>query len=117
MSVTLQWRTVTKEAMALTTPEAHTLVLRGVWQAYDSGAGELQTSNVRITVKAVPKNLSLGSLNVGNSSDSESEFEILYIKVVIDEVEHVELDKYSYIFRVDGKDYLESVRKGLGLAS
>lgn len=117
MSMTLQWRTVTKEAMALTTPEAHTLVLRGVWQAYDSGAGELQTSNVRITVKAMPKNLSLGSLNVGNSSDSESEFEILYIKVVIDEQEHVELDKYSYIFRVDGKDYLESVRKGLGLAS
>lgn len=117
MSMTLQWRTVTKEALKLMTQEAHSLTLRGVWQAYDAGAGALSVSNIKIAVKAVPKNFTMGALNVGNSSDSESEFEILYIKVTIDDVDYVELDKYSYIFRVNGTDYLQSVRKGLGLAS
>lgn len=117
MSMTLQWRTVQKEALKLMTQEAHSLTLRGVWQAYDSGSGTLKTSNLKIAVQAIPKNFTMGALNVGNSSDSESEFELVYIKITIDDIDYVELDKYSYIFKVNGTDYLQSVRKGLGLAS
>lgn len=115
MTCSFSWRTITKEATKLAAQQAHQLDLRGACQMYESGEGLLQSYPVKLTVKAIPKKLGLGNLNVGKSSDSESEFELTYIKMLIDGEEVVELDKFNYIFRVHGVDYLESVRRDLGM--
>ncbi|MCC8056433.1 phage major tail tube protein [Cloacibacillus sp.] len=117
MGLSMKWRTVTKEASDLMAQKAHSLECRGSVQRYNAGEGKLESYPIKITTKAVPKKFGLGSLNVGKSSDSESSFEILYIKVVVDGAEVVELDKYNYIFRVNDVDYLESIRKDLGLGN
>lgn len=117
MKMSLKWRTVTKEGAALLAQKAHSLELRGSCQRYNSESGTLSSYPVKITTKAVPKKYGLGSFNIGKSSDAENEFEILYIKVTVDGDEVLELDKFAYIFRVDGTDYLESVRSDLGLTS
>jgi hypothetical protein len=43
------------------------------------------------------------------------EFEVTYLKVSVDGKEIVEIDKYNYICRINGKDYLKEVRQALGL--
>jgi P2 family phage contractile tail tube protein len=71
---------------------------------------------MKVAVITLPKSFNMGNLNVGTNSDSSTEMECTYIKVWFDGKEVVELDKFNYIYRVNGVDYLESVRRDLGRA-
>ena len=115
MTATINWRTITEYATALTAPKSHAIDFRGSQQIYDAASGEYKTVPVRVSVRAVPKRTGLGSLEVGSTTDSESEFEVTYIKVFIDGKEAIEVDKYNFKFVVNGVDYLSSVRSDLGM--
>ena len=58
--------------------------------------------------------LNIGKLAVGEMTDTKTEFEVLYLKLTIDDKERIELDKFNYIYRVEGTDYLAGVRSALG---
>ncbi len=115
MTCTLNWRTAGKATIELAKPMAHQIELRGAVQVYDSAAGTYGTIAQKIVLKAVPKNVGLGKLDVGTTQDTSSEFEVNYIKVFIDGKEVFELDKYNYICKIDGVDFLAETRKALGL--
>lgn len=115
MTMTLHWRSMEPQAAALAEQKAHALELRGSQQAYDAAAGEYSTQPIRIVTRAIPKNFSLGSFEVGSAQEAESEFELTYLKVYVSGKEVLEIDKYNYIARFGGKDALSSVRKDLGL--
>ena len=66
---------------------------------------------VRVSVRCIPKRTGLGSLEVGSTTDSESEFELTYIKIYVNDIERLEIDKYNFKFVVNGVDYLSSVRR------
>ena len=116
MTTTFTWRTISADLTRLAEQKAHALDLRGSQQVYDAALGEYSTVPVRVSLRAVPKSISLGSFEVGASTDSESEFEVLYIKVDVGGKTLVEIDKYNYIARFNGEDKLASVRKDLGLS-
>ena len=115
IKLTLKWRTVNKKFIEFAAQQAHDLDLRSANQVYDAGSGTYSEEAVRITCRAVPRNLALGSLVVGKSADSSTEFEVLQMRVYIDGNEVLELDKYNFIYRVNGVDYLKGVRGSLGL--
>jgi P2 family phage contractile tail tube protein len=117
MTTELSWRAITDSATKLLAQKAHHLDLRGSVESYDTGSEIIGSYPVKASIIGIPKNLSLGNLNVGAQGDSSSEFELLYIKLLINNEEVVELDKINYIFRVHGVDYLESVRRDLGMSS
>ena len=71
---------------------------------------------MRVVMRAIPKNFSLGSLEPGSSTDSSTEFEVIYLKIYVDDKEVVEIDKYNFIAKFGDIDMLESVRQDLGLA-
>lgn len=50
------------------------------------------------------------------TSDASNEFEVTYIKISLDGNEILEIDKYNYICKINGKDYLKDIRQVLGLA-
>ena len=114
MAVTLNWRNVTDSAIKLLRPAAHNLDLYGALQDYDAGRGEYVVRQIHIFCKAVPKKLDPGKFSVGEMADGSTELEIHYLLLERDGVPRVELDKFNYIFRVDGVDYLAEVRKALG---
>ena len=116
MTTTFTWRTISADLTKLLSQKAHSLDLRGSQQVYDAALGEYSTVPVRVSLKAVPKSGSLGSFEVGSTTDSETEFEVLYIKVFVNNKELIEIDKYNYVAKFDGEDKLASVRKDLGLA-
>lgn len=115
MTTTLNWRTVEPLAAELATPKAHTIDCRGSLQIYDAANGEFNFVEVRAYMKVISKNFSLGSFEVGSTTDSSSEFEVLYFKLSIDGEERVEIDKLNFIARFNGEDQLAEVRKNLGM--
>lgn len=52
----------------------------------------------------------LGKLAVSASTETKSEFELSYIKIEINDKEHLEIDKFNFICKIDGIDYLAQVR-------
>jgi len=115
MGLTLNWRTVSENVMKLAAPKAHQLDLRGAMQVYDAGDGKYHSTPLKVLVKATPKNTQVGKLEVGSTQDAVSEFEVSYIKILVDGKEMVEIDKYNFICVIDGEDYLADVRKNLGI--
>jgi P2 family phage contractile tail tube protein len=117
MTVELSWRTMTFDATKLSKQEGQYLDLRGSIEQYNEQTGGIASIPIKVAIFGVPKNLSMGNLNVGTGSDTSTELECTYIKVTLDGQEVVEFDRFNYIYRVHGKDYLESVRRDLGKAS
>lgn len=115
MALTLTWRTITDDCIKLNAPKSHAIELRGSQQIYDAATGQYGSVPVRVSVRCIPKRTGLGSLEVGSTTDSESEFELTYIKIYVNDIERLEIDKYNFKFVVNGVDYLSSVRRDMGL--
>lgn len=115
MTTTLSWRTIERDAVELCAPGAHKIDVRGSQQVYDAASGTYNTVPVRVTMRIVNKTFSLGTFEPGATTDTEQEYEVLYLKMWIDGKEVVEIDKYNYIVKFNGKDVLAGVRKDLGL--
>lgn len=112
----LNWRTVTNRNISLAAPKAHTLDIRGDQQVYDSTAGEYKTCAIKLLIVGIPKNTELGKFEPATTTGTSNTLETSYMKLTIDGKDKLEFDKYNYIFKVDGKDYLSESREALGLA-
>lgn len=115
MTISLNWRTATKEAVVLHAPKSHTIDFFAAQQVYDSGAGSYSQSGLKVTVKAIPKTGDLGTLAPNAQSSTTNELEVTYIKIVVDGKTLVEIDKFNFKAVIDGVDYLEQVRNNLGM--
>ena len=90
------------------------LELFAALQQYDAGLGEYNTVQLHVYMKAITKTRTPGNLVVGDNMDTQMEFEVVYMKIELDGKERVEMDKYNYIYKVDGVDQLTDVRTALG---
>ena len=115
MTLSLTWRSVTGDISVLNTPQAHNLDLYASLKRYNAGLGQYVTEQLHVYCKALPKTLTTGNLVVGDVMGTQMEFELLYVKISLDGVTKIELDKYNYICRIDGTDYLAGVRSNLGM--
>lgn len=115
MTTTLNWRTVGKETIRLLQQTSHSLDFRGVQHEYDASTGERKSVGIRVSVKALPKTGTLGNFQVGSTTGTSNELEVIYIKIVIDGKEMLEYDKLNFIYRVDGVDAMSEIRDQLGL--
>ncbi|WP_268570111.1 phage major tail tube protein [Paenibacillus larvae] len=115
MTCSLSWSTMDPAAIELLAPEAHALDFRASQQSYNTATGVYATEGAKISVRAIPKSVELGSFEVGAAMDGKTEFEVIYLKVSVGEKVLLELDKFNFIFVVNGKDHLADVREHLGL--
>lgn len=115
MSCTINWRTVNNEALALLLAEGATLTLRAAQQDMDGATNALLAKPLKIVIKALPKTVSLGSLEPGATTGTSSELEVSYIKIEEDNKEILEIDKINFICKINGKDTMTDVRSALGL--
>ena len=112
--LSLKWRTTPSNFYILAGQQTHDLDIYGAVQEYDAGGGIIRAVPLHIFCKAITKKNNFGNLTVGDSQESETEHEIYFIKVEYDHQERIMLDKYNYIYRVNGTDYLAEVRHALG---
>lgn len=104
MGTTLNWRTIEKKAIGLLSMKAHLITARGAQQSYDAANGTWKTVPVRCTMRVMPKKLGTGK------------FEVIYMKLYIDNKDVLEIDKYNYKCVINGEDILSPVRVAMGLS-
>ena len=114
MKLKLKWRVIHGDLTSLATPVAHALELRGSIQRYNAALGIYDTEAVKIVARAIPKTVNLGTFTPAKPTDSESEFEVSYLKVFVGGLPRVEIDKLNFICIINGFDYLAMVRMDLG---
>ncbi len=115
LSLKLKWRAMSGNCVALGKSQTHHLDCRGSVQRMDPASGEFKTYPVKCVVKAIPKKVGLGKMEMGKTQDNEVDLACSYLKLWVDGKEVVEIDKYNYIAMIDGVDQLASVRSDLGL--
>ena len=113
-TVTLKWRNTTDHFAKLAAHRTFDLDLYAAHQDYDAGLGLYVVRQIHVYLKGTPKHSNIGDLIVGDGSNTETELEVSYLKLEIDGKERVEMDKFNYIYKVDGVDYLAGVRSALG---
>lgn len=111
LTTELTWKTQTNKSFSLATYSGNPLILRGAIQGVNSTSGQQSLIGVKITLKYMPKGLDLGKLVQNGQSETKNTLEIFYIKVEINGKVTLELDKFNYVFKVNGKDQLSAIKK------
>ena len=115
MTTKLNWRTLNGSSVKLAAQKTHALDFRGSQQIYNAGTGEYEHQGVKVSLRAIPKTMEAGKFEVGTSTGTANELEVVYYKLEIDGKRVIEIDKFNFISFIDGTDALAEVRRNLGL--
>ena len=108
----IPFRILYKPVFELTNPmKVVTLNIRGAIQVTDKSTGVSDFAGFRYVVKGRNKSTSPGSLKPGDVMGSKVSIEATYILFEIDGVKLFELDKLNNVYRVNGADLMDKVRR------
>ena len=113
MTLTLNFRTVTKAAIRLAEPRIHNIDLRAR-QVRNTQTGKIETVAAKHIMKVVPKKFAPGKLAAASAADASGEYAVSYYALYLDGKKVVEIDPLNFIYYINGTDYLADVRKALG---
>ena len=115
MVVTLNWRTTTTDFMQLAIPGSHTLDMYAELLSYNAGSGEYEAESLHVYLKAFTKKLDLGKLADMESQEASTEHEVYFMKLDLNGSEQILIDKFNFVYRVFGEDYLAQTRRNIGM--
>ena len=84
-------------------------------QVVDEFTGIRNSVPFRLNIIGRPKNMSLGTLEIGKKHGNDLELEVTRLEVLLDGEEQLLIDKINFIHRVKGNDLLAAVRVQMGL--
>lgn len=114
MTTTLNFRTVTPNAIKLHEPRQHHIDLRAAQQQKDTAKGTTEVVRVKHILILTPKKLNPGKVTTASAAEVSGEYATSYYATYIDGKKMLEIDPLNYIYFVNDKDYLANVRKALG---
>lgn len=114
MTLTMNFRTVTKTAIKLHEPRPHNIDLRAAQQEKDTAKGKTNVVRVKHVLTVTPKKLNPGKVATASAAEVSGEYAVSYFATYINGKKMFEFDPLNYIYYVNGTDYLEDVRKALG---
>lgn len=114
LTVKLQFRTLTLQAIALLAPTQQVLDCRASVQTQDSLTRAIGSSAWRVECSGQVKMFNAGRLESGKLMGAELDLEIATLRVKENGVPLLELDKFNMIYRVLGVDYLQKIRQDVG---
>ena len=115
LELKLTFRALYEYPIALMQQTAVILSCRGAVQLYDAGNGTLKPLPVRVDARGRIKSGSLGKLEPTEMMETEITFECDVLAVYINNAEYFMIDKLNFVNRVNGTDFLASVRYALGI--
>ena len=115
IEVTINWRVPTQRAITITGGAAIALEIYGDIQGWDSGDSKYVHQQLKVTVRGRGKNYEGGTIEPMNTMDSSNTIEVHYLKYELDGKEILLIDKYNYIFKVNGVDQMATIRKNIGM--
>ena len=114
LSLEMNFRITDETALELGEVRAYDFEMFGAEEVYDAATGEYKAKSIRVMVRLLPTSVELGKLSPAETMDTKLTGSAIYLKVSIDGVTKVEIDKLNYVYNVNGTDYLAKIRKALG---
>lgn len=115
METSINWRTITRQAILLAAPGSHAVEFRGSMQILDGATGACTTEAVRVSMTLMNKEYGLGSFEPNATTDSAHTFSVTRLSVWLGGKNVILIDQLRSIFYIDGKDHLKSYRKDIGM--
>jgi P2 family phage contractile tail tube protein len=86
-----------------------------VWvtDVFDSNNVRVGLQQHKLFMTCLNKKYDMGKLEVNAAADGSSEFEVLYLRKVVDGKEVLLIDKFNYKYVVNGVDYYAKLRAAL----
>lgn len=114
MTTTFNFRTVGKWTAKLLEPRVHNIDLRVAQQSMETKDSTTSVSSLKHVMKIKPKKTALGKVSAATTADASGEYSVLYYALYVDGVKVTEVDPLNFICIINGKDFLEEVRRALG---
>ena len=116
MECTIKWSSPENDvAIACANPlKPVELMVRANRDVYE-GSELIDQQPVVYYLRVTPANIGLGTLKPKEDTETESKFDLTYIKQIVNGEEIFELDIINNIFRVGGEDILAQYRENLGI--
>ena len=114
MTLTLNFRSVTPDAIKLAEPRNHQIDLRASQQQWDNTAGVFKQVAVKHVLVVTPTKFAPGKLAPAASAEASGEYSVTYFATYINGEKVMEIDILNFIYFINGVDYLAEVRKALG---
>lgn len=89
------------------------LTLRGSEQFTNRENADTEDFPVKAVFRGKATNVSNGKFVNGKKGEPEVEIEVSYYKLDVDGETQVELDKFNFVYKVQGKDLLERIKKNI----
>lgn len=112
LTFTVNLRSVNKNSGELLKPGIRNIELRFARDVITS-SGTAIKEGTKIFITGINKKLDPGKVEANGTMDGSADFEVLRYRIVVDGYETLLIDKLNYIFKVNGVDYMESVRAAL----
>jgi P2 family phage contractile tail tube protein len=94
---------------------AHHVDVRGSVQRYNVRSGKMDEYPVQIVMRSFFTEIKHPTYKGAQNEGPEFTFNALYVKIVIDGEEVLEVDPMSYVYRVNGIDVLAQTKTNLGM--
>jgi P2 family phage contractile tail tube protein len=114
MTLTLNFRVTTGDAIKLLQQRTHNIELRVANQLEDNATKELVVQAVKHVLVVRPKKYSGGKVAPASTADVSGEFAVRYWATYVDGKKMLEIDPLNHICIIDGVDDLAEVRSALG---
>ncbi len=114
MTLTLNFRTMNENSIALSEPRRHTINLRASVQVEDTTSGTIKYQEHKHVLVVIPTQYTGGSLAPASMGNPTVVYAVRYWAFYIDGARMREIDPFNYIHFVNGVDYLADVRRALG---
>ena len=114
MTLTLNFRTLVRDAIKLLEPRDHQIDLRVAQQDKDTVSGRTIVTAVKHVFVCKPKMLNPGAVAPAAPADASGEYAVTYWATFINGRKTLEIDILNFIYFVNGVDYLADVRAALG---
>ena len=114
LMVKLKMRSVSKEAIGLIAPVRQAFDIRGSMQVQDAGLGTLLTQAIRVECTGQTKAMNLGKFEPGKPMSAEIDLECSVLRISIDNVSYIEIDKFNMVCKINGFDFLAKARIDMG---
>ena len=116
LELTLNWRTINTDLIALAEQKAHDITLRGSQQNYDQANKKIASEAVRIDFRGLTKQTAIGKFEHVEQTESKTTFEVIVLHIYIGGELKLKYDKVNYICEINGVDYLKDYRANVGLS-
>lgn len=113
MTFTINMRSINKNAAELAKPGVQNIELRFVRDVTNAN-GQTIPEGAKIFIAGEMKKYDPGKVESPTTMDGSIDFEVTRYRQVINGVETLLIDKQKYVYKINGVDYMQQIRRALG---